>query len=736
MQRQDLLALSEDDLVLLTNRGTVKRCIRELAENEFSFKFEDDLHGNLKFFWSDGADCSLPANASLSSSVCSCPALGICRHLVRSVLTYQRLGTTHSPADEHASSSSASASPSIAAPEAGAQATPSEIPATDAGKIESVPAEHSADGSQTTPPAQQNVNPSLAGTSWNPGDITDEVMNNQMKPAIVKRARKLFNESQVVELIIGPKPLARYFTIPAAVRFLVPGDARYTHCNCVEEAPCVHVALSILAFRLLKQRSAAIVTTGDTKVAPPLVMIEEIELLLKEITCVGLAGLTHSYVSRLQKLKQKCEQSGLSWTSDLIQDALEERDRYHAGDALFSQERLVEVIGEICARNDALKNETGAVPRIFVTGSSADRPADQDNLRLIGLGCGVEHRNRSASLTAYFQDDDTGYLIGIRRQVVTEDDTADQIRRFWQFAAGTQIRNHNLHSLAAGQLLCKGGKLTPSRLYSPGRVSPLALNPQSFNWEKLKFPILVESFSDLRSLIAFQPPAYLGPRHPGRNFHVCPINRMESVRFSTSHQALVGTAIDKAGDRATFYHPYTLRGRDGLEATMRILKDPKVQPIFVAGMFSARASGLVVRPVSIVVQDGAMRKILQPWIDALPQKSSSEQTPEQTAQQEASVHPLQAFADALEGSLGELLIDGVERTGDHTVKKWQQLAAECNSLGFVELSRAVTSLYKSLENRRHNINWMPAEAATLALKLCVLQLVAREIIFDVLTPTN
>ena len=90
MSRADLLALSGDDLAALTNSGTVKRAQREVETGECTCQLDEADDGSLTAKWSDGARCFLPAGAVLTEGRCSCVAVGLCRHLVRTVLAYQR----------------------------------------------------------------------------------------------------------------------------------------------------------------------------------------------------------------------------------------------------------------------------------------------------------------------------------------------------------------------------------------------------------------------------------------------------------------------------------------------------------------------------------------------------------------------------------------------------------------------------------------------------------------------
>lgn len=100
MPRTDLLALTPEDLATLTNRGTVKRAQKELRTPEISCEVADDPAGDLVFVWSDGVICRFPAGKSIQDAVCSSGLVGISRHVVRSVLAYQKLNTAQTQREE------------------------------------------------------------------------------------------------------------------------------------------------------------------------------------------------------------------------------------------------------------------------------------------------------------------------------------------------------------------------------------------------------------------------------------------------------------------------------------------------------------------------------------------------------------------------------------------------------------------------------------------------------------
>lgn len=188
MPRADLLALSPDDLAALTNRGTVKRAQRELEAAEVSVVLTEADDGTVTAKSSDGVVCRLPGGAVVAAGRCSCPATELCRHIVRTVLAYQ---------------------------------------------------------------AWAKAETGSAPSAWDPGTITDEALAGLFKPAVLTQARAQFQGGLLVELIRSAKPTARFHDLACTLRFQVPGDARYVHCDCASSPPCVHVPLAVWAFRRL-----------------------------------------------------------------------------------------------------------------------------------------------------------------------------------------------------------------------------------------------------------------------------------------------------------------------------------------------------------------------------------------------------------------------------------------------------------------------------------------------------
>lgn len=100
--RPDLIALTDDDLAALTNRGTVKRARQEVEAGALTVTYTKADDGTLTVRWSDDVECVLPAGKPLAQARCTCSVEPPCRHIVRSVMALTPdLPPSPRPAGEH-----------------------------------------------------------------------------------------------------------------------------------------------------------------------------------------------------------------------------------------------------------------------------------------------------------------------------------------------------------------------------------------------------------------------------------------------------------------------------------------------------------------------------------------------------------------------------------------------------------------------------------------------------------
>ncbi|MBS2552731.1 SWIM zinc finger family protein, partial [Catenulispora sp. NL8] len=94
LTRADLLALTEDALVSLTNRGLYKRAAKEVAAGTGPTITADA--DAVRGTFPDGVVCALPPGG-LEAAACTCGASAACRHVVAVVLAYQATTSAGDP---------------------------------------------------------------------------------------------------------------------------------------------------------------------------------------------------------------------------------------------------------------------------------------------------------------------------------------------------------------------------------------------------------------------------------------------------------------------------------------------------------------------------------------------------------------------------------------------------------------------------------------------------------------
>jgi hypothetical protein len=668
MPRTDLLSLTGDDLARISTRGHVTAARKEL-EGRVTGQLTETPDGAVRVRWSDGRLSEVPAGAALDAGRCSCNEGRVCKHLVRLVLLYQ-------------------------------QQTPrNHLPA--------------------------------ATEPWDPGGISDDELARCCKPQTLARARQLFDAGVLAELVRASQPLARFHLPVCTVRFLLPNQPAYARCNCRGSAPCEHVALAVWAFRRLpaEQRSG-IVTAGAPLAAMPPTLLDAIDAALLDFAEQGVSGLGKNALDRLARLARQCEEADLVWPDEVLRDWLTQLDCYIRHDARFDPILMAALVGELAIRTDALRSNTGALPGLLVSGSRSDRPAELEPGEYGGLGCGIRRARGGVELAAYLYDRKAGHVLAITQEVV--EPARDQDTSFAHLA--DRIAVHGLAgatfaAVGAGILRLPGGKRSPRYELLPGRAqkgrpSPVLLAQETLAWEEIDPPVRMDDFADLEAHLALLPPSSLRPRRVAEDFHVVKVASVEDARFDHAAQVVQAVLVDARGNRALLEHPYTSRGRAGVEVLLGRLNRGPGQPCFVAGQVSRSAGALIIRPVSLVCQEDGRRTLLQPWVERGSTSAGEEQTGESPA-----VPPDSAteYLEQIQAELGEALVLGMNRAGGAAAGDWAELARQGEAAGFARLSARVHALAEHLDHKAHSLHWDARAAAALVLELTALARLARDL---------
>lgn len=694
--RADLLALTEDDLAVLSNRGTVKRALKELEAAEPVCSWNEQPDGMLIATWSDGTECRFPAGKPVQEAVCSSGSQGISRHVVRSVLHYQRVIAT------------GVSSPPTAMEEAVA------IRRTEDGT--------KADG--IIGPA----NPPALVASWDPGKITDDALNEQFGKAAVTRSRTLFDRGVVALLERGSKPVCRFLHEPCSVRFLVPGDLNYVHAECSEKLRSTYISWAVWTFReLASDKQSGLIALQNRFDAPPIDLLDEIESLTNELIDDGIQALAPTYVARVQRLSEKLNDEAMVWLSEVWNDLLTQIDAYRAHDARFDSAQTVDLVGELMIRSDAIRNDRGAVPRLLVQGSRTDRTTEIAYGRFIGLGCSVRRRGRNVEITAFMQEVDSGTVAAVDRTYSDPDPESGQTARDYGILARGLIGSGiSLAELGEGQLLLKSGRLTAAhRLLLPR--SRVHMNPQTYAWEKLRPPVLVTTFADAIARLQALPPKSLRPRRLTEDVAVLKVAAIDAVKFDGVSQTLTAIVKDAENGAASMQLPFAARARQGFEVFLRSLQDPQSRLLYVAGQLRPTSAGLMITPTCAVFEQGGRPFAVQPWVHQARHEGEGEASVGDTI-------PEHHFSSSdallrLNELLAEALTTGIRKLPPHVHRQWEEVTRLGEAAGFIRWPQVAGKLAAAFANRLESRTWSSQTVLSVARELLVLSRMFHDLAF-------
>ncbi|MFO0880085.1 MAG: SWIM zinc finger family protein [Gemmataceae bacterium] len=657
MSRPDLLALSHDDLAALSTRGKVKEALRDLDAGDITGELSERPDGTLHVRWNDGRWSELPPKGALRAGRCACGAVEPCKHLVRLVLLYQR---------------------------------------------------------------QRGTATAVMGP-WDPGEISDAELRQYYRPATLARLRRQFDAGILAELVRGTRPVAHLQVPHCRVRFLVPGDVRFTQCGCAGAAPCEHVALAVWAFRALPaDRPSGIISAGAEAPPVPADLLDEMEAVAHDWVGHGVAGVGQGGADRLARLVPRCEASDLIWPAEILR-AVQQQWQAHADqDARFEPVAMVALLGELVVRLDAIRTAPPGLPQRLVRGTTADRDVKVGFGEYLGLGCEARPGRQSTTLAVYFFDPDSLGVVAFTRVLLRAEG-----RSVAQLGQQTALQGLSFHALGRSLLQVQGGRRSAARELIPGR-SPCTVREQDrLAWEEVPPPVGSDDFAELESRLDALPPSALRPRRLSEDVHVLTVAETRAAGFDAARQTVTAQLVDRAGRVVLLEHPYTTIGQGGAEALLGALAAPGARLRWVSGRVRRTARGLVVEPFGVVLEQAGQRRLVQPWIDLAPVPTGRH--PVVVQETSAGQDPLRDYLAELEERLGDLVVAGLGRADDQLAQQWRALGQRGAELGFARFVQTIEALTRLIEQRVHTVRWDPGPARRSLLRLLGLVRLARDL---------
>ena len=676
MPRADLLALDTDELASMTNRGTVKRALRELESGALTFSIEE-TEVELCVTWSDGIHCTFPQGKAVPDAICSSGSSGISRHVVRSVLAYQRFTKSGSAKGGDPSCGDAAAHE----------------------ETESAPS-----------------------VSWDPGTITDEELQKHFSKAAITRARKLFQKGVLADLTRGRKPSVKFLHDSCTIRFPVAGDLRYATGDCEEKQLSRWVPQAVWAFReLAEERTSGLVVTGDGKIDLPQKAIDHLWKLMDELCQTGIANLSGPWLQRFSRVENEMMEAGLVWLGSLCEAIQLQLRSYREQDSRFDPVELSRLIGELSARLRVVQNEATTIPLALVCGTKSSARTAFKRSRLVALGLDARPTETQVEFRIYFQDSETGTVLVLSRHLAAREGEGEPAKSFDDLAQRVLSSRASIEKFSRSILLLASGKRTPTDdLILPAGSGKVAVNAQEYLWEDLKPPFAAESFEQIRQRLEMLPPDWLRPRRCAENLHLIHIRRIGEVEFDNRMQRLVATIEDREGQLAKMMFPFHEQGRAGFEQFFEALATRGEEAKFVCGHLRLENRQLIIEPVSVVFEHEGQRSMLVPWLKGAEAAGAGDQRMD--ANEFEAEHPIDGFLDQLASQIADVLIVGWDR---QDAEQWHLLLENGRAIGFDKILKPLEQIVTELQNRRQRVNQNVVQGPKSLMELCIyLRLIA------------
>ncbi|QEH32654.1 hypothetical protein OJF2_11330 [Aquisphaera giovannonii] len=354
--RRGLAAFDDDALAALANKGLVRRARKDLETISPRLLGAGDKPDRLRVEVADGlAELALPP----AQSRCSCPASGICRHILAALIFVKEMASEGDPA---------------------------------VATTEEVEAVSEASGL----PASAEV---LA--------LDDEAIGKWSGRPLLNKVKKMLAQGLPVDLEPGYGLVARLPTRNVTCRWMPGGGLDGMLCSCHAAGACEHRVAAVLAFQIDRGArppeafaESALSASSDAPRTRDEVLASVGDVLAQMVS-TGLSRLSRGTAERLRTLAISAQGVDLPRLQRLLHALSSEVELYLARDA---QADAARVLGQ-AARVEMLRLGLLKRPSPHLVGQHRTAYEPVGDVELVGLGARV-WRTRSGfwGLTIYFWD--------------------------------------------------------------------------------------------------------------------------------------------------------------------------------------------------------------------------------------------------------------------------------------------------------------------------------------------
>jgi hypothetical protein len=542
--RADLLALSDDSLAALANRGIVRRAAREGADGKgpiIEVEASDAVIGRFP----DGVTTTLPAGATLEAGVCTCTATGVCRHKVAVVLAYRE-----------------------------------------------------RQGPSVGPPAE----------AWSPATFTDDDLEAALGARVMAAARQAYRNGYraKVRRPAATDSIPTVELGSCTVRFLVPREIGYAQSDAIRGSRDDAVALAVWAFRAADEIDAAAAelelevggkSPGDRSQVGERSGVEPALALAEDLLFDGAVHIGASIEGALTRVRRSLELSNLRWPIDAVDGIGDQLDAYRRRGARYSPDRFAALLAELAARHRCVSGR-GVSLRSQVLGTEEAAETPLRRLRLTGIGCRVTGDADSRAVSVYLVHGEAAAVLVLEKTWNLAEGEAPTGHEL----GDRRVSGSTIASLAGGNVVTESAMRSARRAVRIGsnRVAKTTIVRSAGAWADLPEGILVRDLDVLSAKLAGMPPRLVRPRVEADLVHVVEVGEVLGLSYESGAQRLTARIRATGGGEATVISTHSGMTPGALDALATALGGDKGRPRFLSGIAYRFRGDLVIDPLAVV----------------------------------------------------------------------------------------------------------------------------------------
>lgn len=658
IKRSDLLELTPQALIALSNAGFVKRAQKEVAEGKLPELTEHD-DGRIDALFADGNKVTFPMGKTLRDAACSCPASSMCRHRVTLVLAYQAL--------------------------------------------------HAAG----VPPEADDTQPQEPSPGWSPARFSQQL--DDVPLSVISRAKKRVQSSVVVQLSKGSgaqtTPSAR---LPMCdVRFFSRSSLAHARCDCIQETICEHIVMAVWGFAQAElsqpdfQQLTLQIRLPDGEQAqasalfdqPEAVLLQtSLDKLLLKLWSDGSSQPDTAIKPLMAEVSHHAQRLQWRWVSECLDDIQQgmidrhnRSSRYHPVDFLQRISGLSARL--VAARSMDQQAQQQSLPRLpaaEILGLGVKGEIQLEHLKLVSLGARYWADEQQEGVNLIYTDPDSQALMVIERQWPKQGMSTP--------IGSRRIAGHPVKKLAASQVITNAAKRRANGALdiASGKQYTSVLPLSSRAWELLGEPLRQPGAAALKRYLQQALPDFVRPRQPIEQLHILPVSEVLDWCWDPALQCLQidilsGEVSDEIDNYVTVSLNYDVVTPQSIEVLARAMLTPATPPRLISGRVKIESGQLFIEPLA-VASDVQICSLYADEAEPFPMERQAD------LQQRSGMQ--QALAET-ETLLAQWLQQGIRHQGGRGIARVETLAEALNGYGLVQLSKWLNELPERIGANNH-----------------------------------